>query len=215
MIRLVLVALFLFTIPAGAREGREANAHFAEGRFEEAVERYRAGLARSEESTGAVASGLLNNLGCALFEQEDFAEAQTAFEAALAAAVEPEDRARAAYNAGNALAVQQNVEGALGFYRRALLARPDFHEAKFNYEYLKRQLQDDPPPEEQDDPDLEPSPFAEALKAQADSLVTARQYGEAFETMQEGLATDSTVRAYAEFIGRLGAVVEIEEADQP
>ena len=216
MIRPLLLALVLFTVPAGAREGREANAHYAEGRFEEAAARYRDGLARSDEDAGAVRSALLNNLGCALYEQGDFAEAQTAFEAALGAALTPEGQARAAYNAGNALAEQQNIEAALGFYRRALLARPDFHEAKFNYELLKRRLQNDPPPDEQpDDPSVEPSPFAEALKAEADSLVAARQYGTAFETMQHGLATDSTVQAYAEFIGRLGAVAEIEDADQP
>lgn len=214
MIRVLLLALFLFTVPAGAREGREANARYAEGRFEEAVERYRDGLALSDEDAGAVRSGLLNNLGCALYERGEFAEAQTAFEAALGGAVEPEDLARAAYNAGNALAQQQNIEAALGFYRQALLARPDFYEAKFNYEFLKRQLQDDQPPDEQDQ-NVEPSAFARELKARADSLVAARQYGTAFEAMQEGLATDSTVQAFSEFIGRLGAVVEIEETDQP
>ena len=142
MTRTVLIALFLFTVPAGAREGRDANARYAEGLFDEAAVLYRAGLDRSEEAAGAVQSGLLNNLGCALYERQEFAEAQTAFEAALTAAVEPEDRARSAYNAGNALAQQQNFEAALGFYRQALLARSDFYEAAFNYEYIKRQLQD-------------------------------------------------------------------------
>src|SRR5690606_18636242 len=97
-----LLALLLFTVPAGAREGREGNARFADGRVEDAAGRYRAGLDRSTAPAGAVPSGLLNNLGSALFEQEEFAEAQAAFESALAAAVEAEDRARAAYNAGNA-----------------------------------------------------------------------------------------------------------------
>ena len=210
MIRALLIALFLFTVPAGAREGHDANGRYADGLFDEAAVLYRQGLDRSEETAGAVQSGLLNNLGCALYEQEEFAEAQTAFEAALAAAVEPEDRARAAYNAGNALAQQQNFEAALGLYRQALLARPDFYEAAFNYEYLKRQLQADDS-QEPEPSDLQPSPFAEALKAEADSLVAARQYADAFQTMQRGLAIDSTVQHYEQFIGRLGAVVEIED----
>lgn len=210
MIRALLIALFLFTVPAGAREGNDGNVRYTDGLFDEAAVLYRAGLDRSEETTGAVQSGLLNNLGCALYEQQQFAEAQTAFEAALVAAIEPEDRARAAYNAGNALAQQQNFEAALGLYRQALLARPDFYEAKFNYEYLKRQLQPNQP-QDSEPQNVEPSPFAEALKAEADSLVAARQYGAALGTMQRGLAVDSTVQAYNEFIGRVGAVVEIEE----
>lgn len=209
-----LLALLLFTIPAGAREGREGNAHFAGGRFEDAAERYRAGLAQTDVTAGAVPSGLLNNLGSALFEQEDFAGAHNAFEAALAAAVEPDDRARAAYNAGNALAAQENIEAALGFYRRALLARPDFPDARFNYEFYKRLLDDETPPEEPNDDAIEPSGFAREVKARADSLVAERRYADAFETMQEGLAADSTVQAFSEFTGRLRAVVEIEQAAQ-
>ena len=209
-----LLALLLFTVPAGAREGREGNTRFAEGLFEDAAERYRAGLARADGTTGAVPSGLLNNLGSALFEQEGFAEAQNAFEAALAAAVEPADRARAAYNAGNALAAQENIEAALGFYRQALLARPDFPDARFNYELYKRLLEEQTPPEQPDDDDIEPSDFAREVKARADSLVAARRYTDAFETMQDGLAADSTVQAFSEFTGRLRAVVEIEQAAQ-
>ena len=214
-VRLALLALFLFTVPAGAREGRRANALYGESQFEEAVAVYREGLARSE-AAGTVYADLLNNLGCALYEQEDFVEAQASFEAALAAALTPEGRARAAFNAGNAAAQQQNFEAALGFYRRALLARPDYVEAAFNYEYLKRQQQEDRP-QSPDAPPVEPSAFAEQLKAQADSLVAANQYGAALEAMQRGLLADSTVQAYNDFVGRLGAVVEIEQAapDQP
>ncbi len=208
-LRFALLALFLFTVPAGAREGRRANALYGEGTFGEAAAVYREGLARSESDAGTVQSGLLNNLGCALYEQEQFAEAQTSFEAALAAALAAEDRARAAYNAGNAAAQQQNFEGALGFYRQALLVRPDYFEAKFNYEYIKRQLQQDRPSSPESE-NIRPSPFAEHLKARADSLVAAQRYREALETMQRGLLADSTVQAYNDFLGRLSAVVEIE-----
>ena len=213
IVRLAFLALFLFTVPAGAREGRRANALYEEQKFDEAVAAYREGIARSEAS-GTVYADLLNNLGCARYEQEQFGDAQASFEASLAAALTDEGRARAAFNAGNAAARQQNFEAALGFYRQALLARPDYAEAAFNYEYLKRQQQDD---REQapDAPPVEPSAFAEQLKAQADSLVAANQYRAAFETMQRGLIADSTVQAYSDFVGRLGAVVEIEDSNQP
>lgn len=206
----LLLALTLFTVPAGAREGREGNALFAEERFEEAAARYRAGLDRNTEAAGAVRAGLFNNLGAALYRQEQYAEAQAAFEAALAAALAPEDRARAAYHAGNAAAQQQNVEAALGFYRAALLAQPDHFEAKFNYEYLRRQLQEDRP-QPPDQPPPEPSDYARQLKEEADRLVAQRRYADALTLLQNGLRTDSTVQAYSDFIGRLGTVVQIED----
>ncbi len=213
ILRLLFIALFLFIVPAGADEGRRANALYGEDEFESAAALYREGLDRSED--GATRSALLNNLGCALYEQEEFGEAQTAFEAALEAALTPEVQARAAYNAGNAIAQQQNLEAALGFYRRALLAKPDHFDAKFNYEYFKRQLQDSS--QQPDSETIQPSPFAQQLKAQADSLVAAQQYRAALETMQRGFLTDSTVQAYGEFLGRLSAVVEIDEGptEQP
>jgi Tfp pilus assembly protein PilF len=212
--RLALLALFLFTAPAGAPEGRRANDLYEEERFEEAGAAYREGLALNEDAAGAVRAGLLNNLGCALYAQEAFAEAQAQFEAALAAALTAEDRARAAYNAGNAAAQQQNFEAALGFYRQALIARPGYVEAAFNYEYVKRKLQPERPQEPEPEP-VQPSPFAERVKAEADSLVAAQRYAAALDAMQRGLAADSTVQAYGDFVGRLGAVVEIEDTDQP
>lgn len=207
-LRLLFVALFLFTVPAGAREGHRANALYDEDAFESAAALYREGIDRSEG--GTTTSALLNNLGCALYEQELFTEAQTAFEASLDAALTPDAQARAAYNAGNTAAQGQNFEAALGFYRQALLAWPGHLDAKFNYEYLKRQLQDS---SQQPEPEtVQPSPFAQQLKAEADSLVAAQRYRAALETMQRGSLTDSTVQAYNEFLGRLSAVVEIEES---
>ncbi len=211
--RLLVAALFLFTVPAGAREGRLGNEDYARSDFGPAGALYREGIDRSEAEgeAGAVRANLYNNLGCALYEQQEFERAQTAFETSLGLALTAEGRAQAAYNAGNAAARQQAFEAALGFYRHALLADPDHAEAKFNYEYLRRQLQPDAPPE----PDAaQPSPFAQAVKAEADSLVAARQYRAALETMQRGLATDSTVSAYGDFLSRLGAVVEIDDGPE-
>lgn len=210
----LLIALFLFTVPAGALEGHRANAHYSAGEIAEAIATYREGLLRSEGEVGAVRAGLFNNLGTALYEQEDFAGAQNAFERSLGVALTADDWARAAFNAGNAAAQQQNFEAALGFYRRALLARPDFTEAAFNYEYLKRQQQDEQPQDSEPET-VQPSPFAEQLKAQADSLVAGERYRDALDMMQQGLVADSTVQAYSDFVGRLSAVVDIDESDQP
>ena len=77
---------------------------------------------------------------------------------------------------------------------------------------LLRQRRDD-----QDDPPEppEPSPFAERLKAQADSLVAIWQYEDAFGLMQQGLVRDSTVAAFGEYIQRLGDIVRIDTTGTP
>jgi hypothetical protein len=88
------------------------------------------------------------------------------------------------------------------------VARPDFPEARFNYEWVKRRL-DSPPPQGGTPP--EPSDFARRLKARADALVAQRQYRDALDLMNDGLRRDSTVAAFADYVQRLGDVVQIEE----
>lgn len=211
----LLLVLVLLTAPAGAREGRQGNARFAEGRLEEAEARYRAGLARNDEATGAVRAALLDNLGAALFGLARYDEAQAAFEAAAAAALEPEARARAAYHAGNAAAGQHDAPAALAFYRAALLAQPDLLEAKINYELLRRRMpeQEPTPPEPERTPPPEPSDYARQLKEEADRLVAQRRYAEALDLLENGLQADSTLNAFADVIGRLETVVRIEEGE--
>ncbi len=215
---LVLLALYLFAVPAGSREGRAGNERLREGDFEGAAALYRAGLARSDsdgatdDAALAVRAALLNNLGLALYEDGLPADALRAFEAAADAAPDADGRARAAFNAGAAAARLQDLEGALGFYRRALLARPAFPEAAFNYEFVRRRLQQQNPQDEPP-PDVEPSAFAQRLKAQADALVARRRYADALALMEDGARADSTVAAYRDFLGRLGTVVDIEDVE--
>jgi tetratricopeptide (TPR) repeat protein len=82
----------------------------------------------------------LNNLGAALFRSGDSEQAEIAFSSAARMANTPQDLVRASYNAGNAAFTAQELETALENYRRALLSDPSNLDAKFNYEFVKRQL---------------------------------------------------------------------------
>ena len=62
---------------------------------------------------------------------------------------------------------------------------------------------------------MEPSPFAKELKRRADALVARKQYGNALTLMKDGLAQDSTVRAYQRFMERLKDVDGILQAGAP
>lgn len=207
--RLALVLLLFGLLgDTGAEHGRTGNALYEQGRYTAAETAYRDGLAVLADTTGAVYAALQNNLGAALHQQDQFAEARAAFRRAVRAAPTPEARRRARFNAGTAAAGQGRLREALAAYRQVLLEDPAHEEARYNYEYLKRRLSEQrgggqPPP------DVEPSAYARRLKEKAEALVAQNRYEAAAELMRKGLRTDSTVAAYREFIGRLNDVAQI------
>lgn len=210
---IALLIVLPFSGGDGAREGRQGNAFYENGRFEEAAEAYRAGLQELEEGDpSTTAARLWNNLGAALHRLERHEEAHEAFQQALAAAEATGDRARTAYNAGNNEAVRGNLEAALDFYRQALLAEPSHADARYNYEFVKRRLdqQDEQPQQGQEQEDIEPSDYARRLKAKAEALVEQQQYQDAYDLMTEGLKKDSTVQAFQSFITRVRDVSQID-----
>lgn len=140
-----------------AMQGRAGNSHLKVDEFEEASAAYQNGLnayanGRSVDDTYF---GLQNNLGVSLFRQDNFEQAQAAFDAALAHAPSDIQRARAAYNAGNTAFNQQAAEAALAHYQNALLANPDDQDAKFNFEYVKRWIQQQEQQDQQQNNDEE------------------------------------------------------------
>jgi len=145
---LFILAFFQIAPGAGDDKGRRGNAMYRSGEFMDAANLYRDALVDVQsDGPGGIHSGLLNNLGASLFRQGDFEQAASAFSGAVRMASSGDDGVRAMYNAGNAVAMQDQFETALDYYTRALLADPTNQDAKFNYEYVKRRLEEQ---EEQD-----------------------------------------------------------------
>ncbi len=143
MIRFLLLLVLLLGLAGdGDKDGRRGNAHYKSGNYEAAADAYYRGLAAYETGTpDAAYYGLQNNLGAALHQQGDFALARPAFARAMETAPSQADFARAAYNAGNNTFREEQAEAALDFYKKALLADPANADAKFNYEFVKRRLE--------------------------------------------------------------------------
>ncbi len=207
-----VLALALFA-PDGAKEGRRGNTFYRNGRYAAAARAYRAGLEAREGADGTVTVRLWDNLGLALHRLGRYEEAQEAFERARPAARTPDGQAQAAYNAGNNAAAQGRLEEALASYREALLADPTHADARFNYEYVKRRLQQRGPSQPPPSKDVEPSAYARRLKRRAERLIAQHRYRAAHELMARGLQQDSTVRAYQGFIGRLRDVAQIDSTE--
>lgn len=143
MIRLLYILLaFSIIVNDGEKEGRRGNELYAQQQFDLAVGAYEAGLSSlSEGAPRLLRYGLLNNLGAALLKSGDVEAAEEAFATALRSASGTADVARTEYNAGNASYSSDNLEEALDHYRRSLLSDADNEDAKYNYELVKRQLE--------------------------------------------------------------------------
>lgn len=140
LLRFVLFSLLVVLPADGPGDGRRGNALYNEGKYAEAAEAYRQGLASLGDAPAAARYGLLNNLGSALYRMGQFGEARKTFQEAALAAASDADRSRAHYNAGNAAFGEQSLEDALAQYRDALLANSQNDDARFNYEFVKRKL---------------------------------------------------------------------------
>ncbi len=132
---LLLVAPTLFALPgpgeAAPWEALAAHRALERGDAAEALRLYR----RLDDFEGRLGSGV------AAYRLGDFETARAAFEAALAEAGDPAQRASAAYNLGTTLIRLGRLEEAERALSQALLHRPDHPGARRNLELLRRYLE--------------------------------------------------------------------------
>ncbi len=138
-----LYILFLFAFWGASaqqmperREVRKGNRSYHKGDYKKAVERYTQALTYAPGSFEGT-----YNLGSALCKAEMFDKAeQTMARAAADTLRTDKERAQAFYNLGNAQFLQKKYKEALESYRRSLLLDPADMEAKYNYAYTKKLL---------------------------------------------------------------------------
>lgn len=161
LVRLLLVFLVVAApIDDRKKKGREGNKQYNKREYAAAAQLFQAALASESEQNAVLSSRLANNLGCTLNRQEDFEQATRVLQQAVESATSPTDRTRAAYNAGNTAFQAQDPSSALAFYKQALLSDPANELARFNYEFVRRLLEQQSEQEqgedsEQDDSDQE------------------------------------------------------------
>ena len=115
---------------------RSGNRQFHKGNYDRSIERYEQALRFAPESFEA-----LYDLGNGLYEAEQYEQAeQTMLKAAADTLRTETERAEAFYNLGNAQFKQQKYQEALASYRQSLRLNPSDVEAKYNYAYTKRLL---------------------------------------------------------------------------
>ena len=105
---------------------RAGNRAYEKQEWADAETEYRRALEKNPDSSSA-----RSNLGNALYRQELWDEAVASFE-----------KVNAFYNLGNALFKKQKLQEALEVYKEAMRADPADMDAKFNYAYVKKLLED-------------------------------------------------------------------------
>ena len=137
MKRYLLILLMLCSLPGFAQADRHdvraGNRKFRGGRFQEAEIDYR--KAALKDSTSLHAQ---YNLASALYRQENW---QGASEALASVKDRPDLTAAYHYNAGDAALQQKDYQAAVDAFRQALLLDPADLDAKENYIYAKKMLE--------------------------------------------------------------------------
>lgn len=116
---------------------RKGNRQFANQRYEQSADSYQQALVYDSTSFAAK-----YNLGSAMFRTERYDRAEQLLADVVADSLQSDaDRAEAYFNLGNAQFAQQKLQEALQSYRRSLTLNPDDLEAKYNYAYTKKLLE--------------------------------------------------------------------------
>lgn len=217
-IGLIVLLLAVWVDPLHIRKVNQAKeaaeSAYKKGDYPAAIERYQYLIDSLQVSDDAIRL----NLAHAHYLMKDTTKARTGYES-LTESGNTVVQSKALQQLG----VMANQSGhpveALELFKRAIKADSRNMDARYNYEMLKKKLenknknqqqqQNQDKNQQQNQDSQEPSEFARRLKEQADRLVAQHRYKEAHALMLEGLKKDATVGTYQEYIKRIGEVVEI------
>ncbi|MFC1476106.1 tetratricopeptide repeat protein [Candidatus Zixiibacteriota bacterium] len=122
----------------------EGNALYGEGKFDEALAKYREAQIERPE-----APEVQYNIAGTLYRQNAFEEATQTYSGSLTTE-SAQLESHSHYNTGNALFRQQDYPGAIEAYKQALEINPDDADAKFNLELARKLLKEQLQPQQQE-----------------------------------------------------------------
>lgn len=140
--------LTAFSQESDRKDVRRGNRQFRDGNYKEAVVDYQKALLRDSSSFAAS-----YNLANALYRMENFNEARAVLDTVAQAAPQSGYASDYYYNTGNTAVSLQDYEAAVNAYREALLRNPGDLDAKENYIYARKKLEDQNRQENQDNQD--------------------------------------------------------------
>lgn len=206
---LVLISVLTGDINKIARVNKLKKAGetaYMNGEYDQAITTFR----MLTDSLGVNEDPILFNLANSYFQKKDTTNA-IQYYARVLGSEKDELRSRAYQQIGVLLQQQNKLQEALNNFKLALKADPQNEDARYNYELLKKMLDNQDQNKQDENKDIEPSEYAKRLKQQADNLVAQNIFDQALQLMQMGLQEDETVAAYNQFISKLNDVVESQQ----
>jgi Ca-activated chloride channel family protein len=228
--------MFLSSIACGAAPGIDA---YQEGKFEDAYSQFQQTLKSHPQSR--VEDKLQFDSGAAAYKLKDYNRALESFSQALLSQ-DTGLQSRGHYNLGNTLYQRGEAEksddkklsdwtNALDHYEQTLKLDPQDQDAKDNYEYVKRKIEELKNKKQQQSQNqnqdqqqqgeqaqqkpTEPSEAAKKAKAEADKAVLQRKYRKALGIMDKQLSIDPSTAYYLDYIQRLQDINGIKRTDTP
>lgn len=165
---------------------RKGNRQFAKEKYDKSIESYTRATEAAPTSFEAA-----YNLGNALFRAGRYDSAQKALERIAAdSTLADTDRADAAYNLGNVQFQQQKLKEALSSYRKAMRLNPDDEQAKYNYAYTKRLLQEQEQNQDNKDNNKDNQDNKDNQNQEGQDKDNQQQQGDQDQQQQEGQDQD-------------------------
>jgi hypothetical protein len=186
----------------------EARKAYVEGDYKKAASLYQ----YLSDSLDVREDEVMINLANSFFHVKDTANAMSTYQS-LTASAKDHIRSKAHQQLGIMLHQQGKFEEALTNFKEAIKADNNNVDAKYNYEALKKKLDEEKKKQEEKEKNRpkEPSAFAKRLKAQADKLAADFRFPEAEKLMSDGAKKDPSVLYYEDFINRLKEIVTIDK----
>lgn len=191
----------------------QAETAYKKGDYKTAISKYRYLI----DSLDVQEDEISLNLAHAYYLEKDTAQAKSTY-GSIAESLIGRVKSKAQQQLGVMANQSGKLEEALAHFKDAIKADPANMDARYNYEMLKRKIEEQRQKDQQKQKDKsdknknkEPSEYAKRLKEQADRLVSQHQYENAYNLMQEGMKKDETVSAYQDYINRIGEVSGINK----
>ena len=187
----------------------EARKAYMDGDYKKAVSMY----TYLTDTLDVREDEVMLNLANAYFQVKDTANAISTYQS-LTASPKSHIRSKAQQQLGILHHRQGKLEEALANFKEAIKADNANVDAKYNYEMLKKKLDEEKKKQEEKNRNKpkEPSAYAKQLKAQADALLAKYRFSEAESLMNEGAKRDPSVLYYEDFMNRLKEVVTIDKS---
>jgi Ca-activated chloride channel homolog len=220
-------AALLFAASGAAKADVEGLTLYRDGKFADAYRAFEQDLNAHPRS--ASKDQMQFDAGTAAYKMRDYDKAAEAFSQALLSP-EPELQSKSHFNLGNTLyqrgdTIQNRRKkvtdwtNALQHYEQALKLRPGSTEAKENYAFVAKKIEqlnkEQASSEEASQKPLQPSEAAKQAKAEADKAVLRRDYRKALDIMTNKLTVDPSVAYYGDYISRLKDINGIKKTDTP